>query len=141
MGRRLKTYGVTADIGTVATTGATSQTIVVPKSGTLKAVIFSCVEALAVDDTNYITFSALNKLATGAGTTALLAATDPNTTKATGGAALAAHVPRTLTVHGTTANLAVTEGDRIICTATVTGTLGGTKTISRMTLLIDANGA
>lgn len=140
MGRRLKAYGLTADIGTVTTTGAVSQTIVVTKSGTLVGAKFSCVEALAVDDTNYITFSALNKLQTGAGTTALLAATDPNTTKATGGAALAAHVPRTLTIHGTAANLAVTEGDRIICTATVSGTLAGTKTLSRMTLIINANG-
>lgn len=141
MGRRLKCYGVTADLGTVATTGATSATIIASKSGTLVGAKFSCVEALAVDDTNYITFSALNKLQTGAGTTAMLAATDPNTTKLTGGAALAAHVPRALTIHGTAANLAVTEGDRIICTATVTGTLGGTKTLSRMTLLIDASGA
>lgn len=141
MGRRQKCYGITANIGTVATTGATSATIIVRKSGTIVGANFSCVEALAADDTNYITFSALNKLQTGAGTTALLAATDPNTTKLTGGAALAAHVPRSLTIHGTAANLAVTEGDRLICTATVTGTLGGTKTLSCMTILINANGA
>lgn len=140
MGRRLKTYGITADMGTVATTGATSQTIIVPKSGVLKGAYFSCVEALTADDTNYITFSALNKGQAGSGSTALLAATDPNTTKATGGTGLAAHTPRALTPHATAANVAVTEGDRIICTATVTGTLGGTKTLSRMTLIIDANG-
>ena len=141
MGRRTKAYGITADIGTVATTGATSATVIAHKSGRLVGVNFSCVEALAVDDTNYITFSAMNKGQAGSGTTAMLAATDPNTTKATGGAALAAHTPRSLTIHGTTANLNVTEGDRIICTATVTGTLGGTKTISKMSLIINANGA
>ena len=65
---------------------------------------------------------------TGAGSAAMLAATDANTTKATGGTALTANALRNLTLNGTAANLVVAAGDRIRARAAVTGTLANTVT-------------
>lgn len=141
MGRRLKTYGKGVSLGTVATTGNTDGYIIVPKSGTVAAALFSGTAALTASDTNYITFSITNLGQSGNGSTAILAATDPNTTKATGGSAIAANTKRTLTLNSTTANLAVVEGDRLLVRAAATGTLGNTVTFSLVELLIDANGA
>src|SRR3990167_8056135 len=73
---------------TIATTGNTDIYVICSISGNLISVDFSGVDALAASDTNYITFSITNLGQAGAGTTALLAATDTNTTKATGGTAL-----------------------------------------------------
>lgn len=63
-----------------------------------------------------------------AGSTALLAATDANTTKATGGTALSANTKRSLTLHGTAANLDVVAGDRLRIRAAASGTLANTVT-------------
>ena len=95
---------------TIATTGNADAYVIVPETGTLDSVDFSGVDALAAHDSNYITFSITNLGQAGAGSTAMLAATDPNTTKATGGVALAANTKRSLTLHGTGANLAVVAG-------------------------------
>ena len=112
----------------IATTGATSEYVIAGKSGTLVGIDFSSLAALAASDTNYITFSVVNLGQAGAGSTAMLAATDANTTKATGGAALIANSKRQLTLHGTPANLVVVEGDRLQIIATATGTLVGAVT-------------
>jgi hypothetical protein len=58
----------------------------------------------------------------------MLAATDPNTTKATGGVALSANTKRTLTLTATAADLAVVEGDRLLVRFAATGTLAGAVT-------------
>jgi hypothetical protein len=58
----------------------------------------------------------------------MLAATDANTTKATGGTAIAANTKRTLTLTSTTADLAVVEGDRLLVRFAATGTLAGAVT-------------
>lgn len=118
---------VTAPL-TIATTSTTDTYVIVPETGTLKSVDFSGIDALAAHDTNYITFAITNLGQDGAGSTALLAATDANTTKSTGGTAIAANTKRSLTVHGTAANLAVTAGDRLRVRATASGTLGNTVT-------------
>src|SRR5688572_5763006 len=76
---------------TIATTGNTDLYVIVPETGVLDSVDFSGVDVLAASDTNYITFSITNLGQAGAGSTALLAATDANTTKTTGGTALAAN--------------------------------------------------
>lgn len=120
----------TAQIGTIATTSATSAFAICPKAGTVVGIDFTGKDALAANDTNYITFTAVNRGQAGAGTTDLLAATDPNTTKATGGTALAAKGKRSLTLHGTAGNLAVVAGDVIEIIATATGTLANTVTLS-----------
>lgn len=118
----------TAGTTSIATTGATSEYMIAAKSGVLVGVDFSSLAALAASDTNYITWTIVNLGQDGTGTTAMLAATDANTTKATGGAALIANSKRQLTLHGTPANLVVVEGDRLQIVATATGTLVGAVT-------------
>lgn len=117
----------TAGVTSIATTSTTDEYMFAPKTGTLHAAVFSSLAALAAHDTNYVTFSITN-LGSGSGSTAMLAATDANTTKSTGGTALTANAKRTLSLHGTAANLAVTEGDRLLIRATAAGTLAGAVT-------------
>lgn len=141
MGRRLKTYGIqTPGTTSIATTGDTDEYLIVPRSGTLKASLFSSLAALAAHDSNYVTFSITNLGQAGAGSAAMLAATDANTTKATGGSALSANTKRSLTLNGTAANLEVVEGDRLRIRFAATGTLAGAVTRPSCCLIIDANG-
>jgi hypothetical protein len=109
-------------------TGNNDVYVVAPAAGTLSAAWFSGVDALTASDSNYITFSITNLATTGSGTTAMLAATDANTTKATGGTGLSANARRVLTLNGTAANLVVAAGDRLRIRAAVTGTLANTVT-------------
>lgn len=142
MGRRLKCYGLqTPGTTSIATTGNTDEYLIATKSGRVVAAIFSALAALAASDTNYVTFSITNLGQAGAGSAAMLAATDVNTTKATGGSAIAANTKRSLTLNGTPANLDVVEGDRILIRFAATGTLAGAVTRPSVALLIDANGA
>jgi hypothetical protein len=113
---------------TVATTSNSDLFIIAPQAGTLTSALFSGVDALTASDTNYITFTITNLGQAGAGSAAMLAATDPNTTKTTGGTALVANSKRTLTLNGTAANLVVAAGDRLRCRAAATGTLANTVT-------------
>lgn len=113
---------------TIATTGNTDQYCIVGETGSVASIDFSGVDALAADDTNYITFSVTNLGQAGAGSTAILAATNANTTKATGGTALSANTKRSLTLHGTPANLDVVKGDRLLVRAAASGTLANTVT-------------
>lgn len=142
MGRRLKTYPIqTPGTTQIATTGNTDEYLTAPKSGRLVAAFFHALAALAAHDTNYVTFSITNLGQAGAGSAPMLAATDVNTTKATGGSAIAANTKRTLTLNGTTSNLNVAEGDRLLVRFAASGTLAGAVTRPQVTLLIDANGA
>ena len=113
---------------TIATTGNSDVYMIAPAAGVLSSAVFSGVDALAANDTNYITFSITNLGQAGAGSAAMLAATDANTTKATGGTALSANTVRSLTLNGTAANLVVAAGDRIRIRAAATGTLANTVT-------------
>lgn len=115
---------------TVTTTGTVDAYIIVPQTGTLADADFSCIDALVASDTNYVTFSITNLGQAGAGSNVMLAATDVNTTKTTGGSALGANTKRALTVNSTAASLAVVKGDRLRCRAIVSGTLGNTLTSS-----------
>ena len=141
MGRRLKTYGFNVPIATIATTGVTSAYVIVPKSGTIVAAMFSSVDALAVHAANYLTFSITNLGQAGAGALAVLAATAANSTNSAGGTAIAANTKRTLTLNGTAANLLVTEGDRLQFTSTAAATSANTNTFGNLTVLVDASGA
>jgi len=118
------TPGTTA----IATTSTSDEYIVAGKTGKVVAATFTPLVALAAHDTNFITFSITNLGQAGAGTTALLAATAANTTKITGGSALAISTKRSLTLHGTAANLAVVEGDCLLLRAAADGTLANTVT-------------
>lgn len=112
----------------IATTSTTDEYLIAAKTGVLAAAVFTPLASLASHNSNYITFSITNLGQAGAGTAPMLAASDANTTKATGGTALAASTKRTLTLNGTASNLAVTEGDRLLLRATATGTLSGAVT-------------
>ncbi len=129
---KMSTAGASKDVpatsATVATTGNTDTYVIVPQTGTLTGVDFSGVDALAASDTNYITWTITNLGQAGAGATVMLAATDANTTKTTGGTALAANTKRSLTLTGTGADLNVTVGDRLRIRAAATGTLANTVT-------------
>ena len=119
---KVSTPGTTA----IATTGDTDEYVFAPKTGKVAGVVFSSLADLATDDTNYITFSITNLGQAGSGSTAILAAA--NTTMATGGSAIAANTKRTLTLSSTAADLAVTEGDRLLVRFSVTGEIGGAVT-------------
>jgi hypothetical protein len=113
---------------TIATTGNSDVFVIAPAAGVLTSAVFSGVDALAASDTNYITFSVTNLGQAGAGSAAMVAATDANTTKTTGGTALSANAARSLALNGTAANLVVAAGDRIRIRAAATGTLANTVT-------------
>lgn len=117
-----------AQKATIATTGNSDTFVIAPYDGVLSAAIFSGVDALAASDTNFITFTITNLGQAGAGSAAMLAATDANTTKTTGGTALSANTRRNLTLSATSANLAVARGDRLRLRAAATGTLVNTVT-------------
>lgn len=119
---------------TIATTSNSDVYVVCPVAGTLSAAWFSGVDALTANDTNYITFSITNLGTAGSGTTVMLAATDANTTKATGGTGLSANARRVLTLNGTAGNLVVAAGDRLRIRAAVTNTLANTVTFPVYTL-------
>ena len=114
--------------GTIATTSTTDEYVTAPETGTLVSAEVAPLVALTANDTNYITWSITNLGQAGAGSTAMLAVSDANTTKATGGTGLAISTKRSLTVHGTAANVAVTQGDLLRIRATATGTLANTVT-------------
>jgi hypothetical protein len=114
---------VVANAGQIATTGNLDVLVVAPETGVLAGVDFVGEDALDANDTNYVTFSVTNKGQAGAGSTAMLAAADANTTKATGGAAIGALARKALTLHGTPANLVVAKGDVLQVRAAASGTL------------------
>lgn len=113
-------------MSTITTTGNTDTYFLVPAPGTVTGVFFNGADALAAHDTNYVTFSLVNQGQAGAGTTDVLAVSDSNTTKATGGSAIAATTLRTFQLIGTAANLNVTTGDRLRFRAAASGTLANT---------------
>lgn len=113
---------------TIATTSTTDVYVTAPEAGSLSSVEVTPLVALTAHDSNYITWTIVNLGQAGAGTTDMLAATDPNTTKATGGVGLAISTKRALTVHATAGNLVVAQGDLLRIRATATGTLANTVT-------------
>jgi hypothetical protein len=118
----------TAGTTSIATTSTTDEYIIAAKTGKVTAIKLNSLSGLAAHDSNYITPTVVNLGAAGSGTAALLAASDANTTKATGGSALTANVLRSWTLSSTVADLNVTEGDVIRLRATATGTLAGAVT-------------
>jgi hypothetical protein len=141
MGRRLKHYGIqTPGTTSIATTGNTDEYLIVPKSGRVAAANFTSLAGLAAHDSNYVTFGIVNLGQAAGGSAAVLAATDANTTKATGGTALTANARRALTISSTTADLDVVEGDVLRVRFAATGTLAGAVTRPVVQVLIAANG-
>lgn len=112
-----KTKGRQVVAGTLSATGEV--VIQCPShAATISRIAIAVTTTLAANDTDYWTFSAVNKGAAGTGTTALLAASDANTTKATGGSGLTNYVARALSLSGTPANLVTAANDILAFTAT-----------------------
>lgn len=108
--------------------GATDTYVTAPVTGSLTLAQVTSLTALATSDTNYITFTVTNIT----NSNAVMLATTPagvNTTKATGGAALAVNTVHPLTPSATATAVLVTKGDRLKITATGAGTLAGTVTV------------
>jgi len=115
-----------AQVGLIPTAaGTTVANMLAPFAGTLVAARFVATDALTTHDTNFLTWGVINK-GTGAGSTAMLAATAANTTKITGGSALVAFTPRTLTLSATAGNLVVAANDCLTATFIGGGTLANT---------------
>jgi hypothetical protein len=125
---------VEVPMATIATTGTGEVNVIAPVTGRLVRAWFVGKDALVQHGSNYITWAIVNKGQAGAGTTAMLAATDANTTKTTTGAATAAFTARALTLHGTAANLRVVRGDTLNVTVAATGTLANTITFPTIVL-------
>ncbi len=112
----------------IATTGNTDEYLMAAKTGKVVAAVFSSLASLAAHDTNFVTFLITNLGQAGAGTAEILSSAATNTTKITGGAALAASTKRTLVISSTLADTAVTEGDVLRVRFTAGGTLSGAVT-------------
>ena len=112
----------------IATTGNTDEYLMAAKTGKVVGVVFSSLATLAAHDSNYVTFQITNLGQAGAGTAEILSSAAGNTTKATGGTALAASSKRTLTLSSTVADLSVVEGDVLRVRFAATGTLAGAVT-------------
>jgi hypothetical protein len=103
--------------------GNTDIYVIAPCNGKLSEVLFSGVDALAANDTNFITWTIVNLGQSGAGSAAMLTGGNVNTTRATGGSALAANTKRALSVSSVPADITVQQGDRIRIRAAGSGTL------------------
>jgi hypothetical protein len=113
---------ISIPMGTIGTAAGTYEGIqVIGQAGTISAIHFVSSDGLVASDVNFITLAGINK-ASGAGATALLTNTSTNTTKATGGQAVAAYTWNNLAGTGAT----VAQNDVLSFTATVTGTLPNT---------------
>lgn len=130
----LATKGYSVHVPTIPTIGAIVVPFFAPVAGVLAGATFGSETALAINAANYITF-AIRNWASGAGTNAMLDVVAANQTISPGGTAIVAHTPRPLTLHSTPGNLVVAQGDYLLLTITVTGTLGGALTDNGLQLL------
>lgn len=133
-----KTFTVSVNLATITTTGNTDGHILIGRAGTLAAVYFNGTDALAANDTNYLTFTLRNLKADGSGSDEMLFTGDASTTKATGGSALSAVTTRSLQISGSALNLAVSAQHRLRFRAAASGTLANTITNGVVTLVFTA---
>lgn len=117
---QVKTITISRNLGDISATGEFRLPPCPGHLGKVTAVRFVTSTNLTASDTNYWTFALENKGNDGTGTEAVLAATDANTTKATGGSALDTDTPRSFTLHGTAANLDTLAGAVLVLTVTKT---------------------
>lgn len=121
-------HGIPVYPATVATSGNTDAYTIVPFNTNVNSVDFSALVALTADNTNYVTFSITNLGQDGSGTAQILAASDTNTTKATGGTGIGANTRRQLVITQDATATEVKQGDRLRFRAAATGTLANTLT-------------
>lgn len=122
-GTQLSTAGKTKTtvvvVGTLSATGEVK--VPLPNvAGVVTDIRVAVDTTIAASDTNYWQFSAVNKGAAGTGTTDVLSTAAANSTKVTNGSAVTAYVARSLTLHGTGANLITAAKDILVFTATKT---------------------
>jgi hypothetical protein len=117
---RVKTITITRSLGTISATTEFVLPVLPDFPCTVKKAKLTVNANTTASDTNYWTFALANKGTDATGNTAMLAATDANTTKATGGTAMDQYTPRSLTLHGTGANLETLAGQVLVFTATKT---------------------
>jgi hypothetical protein len=116
-------------LGTINTTGSVESHIII--SPNIDAVItdikYCTNTGVTASDTNYITFTLVNKGLDGASNTSILATT--NTTKTTAGhlGTLTANVRKTMNLTSTSADLYIKAGERLVWTSAVTGTIAATQ--------------
>lgn len=135
----VKTFTTQINLATITTTGNTDGYALIGRAGTLTGVYFNGADALAANNTNYLTFSLTNGGNAGGKSDAMLSAGDDVTTKLTGGSALSAVTTRSLAVSGTPLNVTVASGDRLRFRAAATGTLANTVTLGVVTLVFTAS--
>lgn len=119
-------YDLTNDAHTILVGANSRGRVRVPRAGRLLSVQLIAEDGLALDTTNHLTFTMTNELASGSGTKEMLSTTTgANTTDTDNASAVAitAKTGRAFTVSATAADLNVAEGDHILITATVGGTL------------------
>lgn len=117
---------VTNDAHTILVGANSRARYKVPRAGKLIAAHLLAEDALALDTTNHLTFTLTNELATGSGTVEMLdVTTGANTTDTDNASAIAitAKLGRTLAVSAVANATNVAEGDHLLFTATVGGTL------------------
>jgi hypothetical protein len=115
------TKEVVSQLGTISATG--DFYVPLPNvAGTIVGARLVTATAVATDNTNYWQISAINLGTAGSGTTDVLDTSAANSTKTTGGSAMVAGARRTLTLHGTGANLITAATDILKLTFTKNGT-------------------
>lgn len=106
---------------TSGTTGSVSTSVITLADGYLKSIIISNESTtLTASDTEYLTFSLVNKGTDGNGTTSMLTAN--NTTKTTVGhlGVLTQYAPKTLLLSSTYSDLAIVKNSCLVLTTTTT---------------------
>lgn len=126
----VKVSGVT--VPTVPTAAGTIEApgVIAPVAGTISAVRLNFKDALAAHDTNYVEFKLINKGQAGAGTTNVLSVSPANTSKITGGTAVAAYTKYETTLNSS--NTTVAKNDVLVLQAISNGTLANTLTLGRV---------
>jgi len=102
------------------TTTTAARAFIMPFGGRLTAVLISDTTAVTASDSNYHTFTVVNKGLANTGSTAMIGTT---TSKATGTGAtgnITANIPESATLSTTYANTLFVEGDVILVSATRT---------------------
>ena len=120
-----RSKNIQAVIPTIPTAAGTVEILIItPFAATISSVRVAFKDALTANDTNYVTFRLINKTTADSD---VIAATDANTTKATGGTGITAYTTKTLTL-ATAGGVAVAAQDVLALRITGTGTLANTLT-------------
>jgi hypothetical protein len=133
----LRNKSASRSLPTIAVTGTTEVLLLCPYAGTINGITFAFKEALAKDDTNFLTFAVINKGQLGVGAVAVLKVDNLNTTKLTGGGSVTAYGVRGTLLSTTGSALVVAQYDTLAVQFITAGPLANTLTEGVMLLQID----